>query len=112
MFEIALALIAVFVAGFMVQRWVDKRRRLRLLNPLFIDGTRKAIIELVELELESAYQAHGDRPWSRHEFYGVLMEEVEEMWDEIKANGSTEDLYKELVQVMACCLRYTERGRG
>ena len=73
---------------------------------------RREIMELVEVELESAYLAHGDRVWTRHEFYGVLMEEVEELFDVIKANGSADDFMAELIQVAAVCFRYAENGIG
>lgn len=40
----------------------------------------------------------------RHEGYAVLLEEVEEMWDEIKTNAPTEKVRREAVQVGAMAL--------
>ncbi len=31
-------------------------------------------------ELGRAYAKHGCVPWGRHEFYAILLEEVEELW--------------------------------
>lgn len=42
---------------------------------------------------------------SRHEGYGVLKEEVDELWDDIK-NDNIEPGYKEAIQVGAMALRY------
>jgi len=45
---------------------------------------------------------------SVHEAYGVLMEEVEEFWEEVKKkseNRSKDNMRKELLQVAAVCLR-------
>ena len=46
--------------------------------------TRANIIAEIELELDRAYSKHGRGLWGRHEFYGVLKEEVDEAWDAIK----------------------------
>jgi NTP pyrophosphatase (non-canonical NTP hydrolase) len=59
-------------------------------------------------ELDRAYAKHGSAPWGRHEMYAILLEEVDELWDAIKANESDERVYAELVQVAAMCLRYAE----
>lgn len=40
--------------------------------------------EAVRRELAHAYSKHGRDPWSRHEFYAVLLEEVEELWEDRK----------------------------
>ncbi len=63
---------------------------------------------LMERELQLAYAKHGSRPWSRHEFYAVLLEEVEELWDAIKTDAPSPNVRAELVQVAAMCLRYYE----
>ena len=43
---------------------------------------------------------------SRHEGHAVLLEEVDELWDEIKCNGSDEKIKKEAIQVAAMGLRF------
>lgn len=61
-------------------------------------------------EVDHAYAKHGREPWGRHEFYAIMLEEVDEVWDEIKADTPTRDVLKEVVQVAAMCLRYAETG--
>jgi len=60
--------------------------------------------------LEKAYEKHGDAPWSRHEFYGILKEEFDEVWDAIKDDEPIENLMKEILQVAGVCMRYLETG--
>lgn len=72
--------------------------------------TREYFFKLVANELDHAYAKHGKEKWSRHEFYSILKEEVDEVWDEIKTDGKTSDLLAEIVQVAAMCLRYIETG--
>lgn len=57
---------------------------------------------------------------SAHEGYGVLKEEVDELWDQVKINQKRRDLAAmraEAIQVAACALRFAadicneERGR-
>ena len=43
---------------------------------------------------------------STHEGYAVLLEEVDELWDEIKKNGSKDRLTKEAIQVAAMSIRF------
>ena len=71
---------------------------------------RSRFVKLVTSELDRAYAKHGDEPWSRHEFYAILLEEVDELWDDIKADKPLDLVMKELVQVAAMCLRYAETG--
>ena len=72
--------------------------------------SRQELIALVEEELDAAYKKHGREPWGRHEFYGILKEEVDELWDAIKADRLPEEVFEELIQVAAMCLRYAETG--
>ena len=43
---------------------------------------------------------------STHEGYAVILEELDELWDEIKKNSSKEVMRKEAVQVAAMGLRF------
>ncbi len=63
---------------------------------------------LVAEEIDRAYRKRGALQWSRHEFFGVLKEEVDELWDAIKKDEPQERLEEELVQVAAMCCRYFE----
>lgn len=78
--------------------------------------TDKKVINrwLLELEvfkeLARAYEKHGQDPWGRHEFYAILKEEVEELWDIIKSDGPTDTLVREMAQVAAMVFRYAETG--
>lgn len=50
---------------------------------------------------------------SLHEGYGVLKEEVDELWDEIKLkNPSKENIYTEAKQVAAMALRIMNECAG
>lgn len=64
----------------------------------------------IQAEVDRAYGKHGQELWNRHEFFGILLEEVDELWDTIKQNQSSQRLYEELVQVAAMCLRFAETG--
>lgn len=59
-------------------------------------------------EVKRAEAKHGTEQWGRHEFYGILAEEVDEVLDNIKANESQKSLEKEIIQVAAVCLRYLQ----
>lgn len=59
-------------------------------------------------EIDRAYAKHGKPYWGRHEWWGILKEEVDELWDEIKADSDPGELLEELIQVAAMCLRFAE----
>lgn len=62
------------------------------------------VMAAVEAELRSATAKFG--PFnSTHEGYAVILEELDEMWDEIKANN-VELSVREAVQVAAMGCRY------
>src|ERR1700722_16899223 len=62
------------------------------------------IVREVLDELDRATALHG--PFhSSHEGWAVLLEEVEELWDEIRANDPVK-ARKEAIQVAAMALRY------
>lgn len=74
------------------------------------DTPRAQFWRAICAEIDHAYAKHGREPWGRHEFYAIMREEVDEVWDEIKRDTPTLDLLKEVVQVAAMCLRYSETG--
>lgn len=65
----------------------------------------KALDAVVE-ELYSATEKHG--PFhSAHEGYAVILEELDELWDEIKLkNRNQTNIREEAVQVAAMALRF------
>ena len=82
------------------------------------DGLWKVALEAFD-EVESAVES-----WppfnSAHEGYGVLLEEVEELWNHVKTNQKRRDLVtmrKEAIQVAAMAIRFAfdildcDRGR-
>lgn len=71
--------------------------------------TRDQFVGRVIREIEGAYAKHGRQPWSRHEFYAVLLEEVDELWDAIKRDQPIDAVMDEIVQVAAMCLRFAEQ---
>lgn len=72
--------------------------------------TRKNIFDQIADELHDAYVKHGCESWGRHEFYGILKEEVDELWDDIKADAPQPEVLKEAIQVAAMVVRYLETG--
>lgn len=72
--------------------------------------TRGDVMEAVGREVTRAYAKHGREQWGRHEFYAILREEVDELWDEIKADNPQVRVRLEAIHVMAMCLRYLETG--
>ena len=71
---------------------------------------RETLFRDIGAELDRAYAKHGREPWGRHEFYGILKEEVDELWDAIKADAPQAEVLAELRQVAAMCFRYYETG--
>lgn len=71
---------------------------------------RYEVLEAIQRETERAYRKHGTDQWGRHEFYAVLKEEVDELWDEIKLDNPQIRVRLEVIDVMAVCLRYLETG--
>jgi len=61
----------------------------------------------VKAELERARALHPRRFNSAHEGYAVLLEEVDELWDEIKANPQDRRRMRaEAIQVAAMAMRF------
>ncbi len=63
---------------------------------------------LIEEELKKIKARYSKDYNSRHEGYAILKEEVDELWDEIKRNGSKRDLQSEAVQVAAVAIRFIQ----
>jgi NTP pyrophosphatase (non-canonical NTP hydrolase) len=71
---------------------------------------KKPFSELVREELASARKKHGPM-LSIHEGYAVILEELDEAWDEVKKKTRDRDLdnlYKELIQIAAMCQKMAE----
>jgi hypothetical protein len=65
--------------------------------------------KLVKAELEKARRKHPDSYPSAHYFYAVILEEVDEFWDLVKAqNPDKAHMLKELVQIGAMAQRAAE----
>lgn len=76
---------------------------------------RRQFLAGMMAELRHAYRKHGSHPWNRHEFMGVLTEEMDELWDAVKLDLPIQEVLKEAMQVACVCLRYAEtpdRHRG
>lgn len=80
----------------------------RLNTRLTAPVDRVMFMNRILAELDRAYAKHGAEPWSRHEFYAVLLEEVDELWGAIKSDATDERITEEMVQVAAMCFRYAE----
>ena len=64
------------------------------------------VLSKVRAEIERAMRKHR-RYASAHEAWAVIREEVDELWDEVKAdNGYAADAFKEAEQVAATAVRY------
>lgn len=85
------------------------------INPTLSLQIGLATNEVVD-EVLRAKKLHGDKPFnSVHEGYAVLLEEVDELWDEVKKNPRKmeggkkqhrELMRKEAVQVAAMAIRF------
>lgn len=79
-------------------------------------GATRKVLDLlgpladVRRELDHAYAKHGTEQWGRHEFYAILKEEVDELWDAIKADEPLDRVRAEAIQVAAMPVRYLETG--
>ena len=69
---------------------------------------RASFFRAIEAELERAYKKHGDDQWDRHQFYGITLEEFDEVFDDIRSNAPQDQLMAEVAQVAAMCFRYAE----
>ena len=75
-----------------------------------IKTLKKSFGELAREELASARMKHGPIQ-SIHEGYALILEELDEVWDEVKKKTKERDidnLCKELIQVAAMCQKMAE----
>lgn len=64
---------------------------------------------LVENELVEARDQHPGPMHTAHEAYAVILEELDEFWDEVRAKQhDPRNMLKELVQIAAMCYRAAE----
>jgi NTP pyrophosphatase (non-canonical NTP hydrolase) len=63
------------------------------------------VITEIDEELHRAKTKHTRNFSSTHEGYAVLAEEVDELWDEVKKNGSQDRIREEAIQVAAMAIR-------
>lgn len=70
----------------------------------------KTFLQMVAEEVHSARKQHGPMN-SIHEGYAVILEELDEVWDEVKKKTKERDLehlLKELIQTAAMCQKMAE----
>lgn len=78
--------------------------------PTYLPTIGNALAEEIDAELYRAKNGHAAQN-SAHEGYAVLLEEVDELWDEIKKNKRERDPAKmraEAVQVAAMAIRFIQ----
>ncbi len=69
-----------------------------------LTDVEEGVLEEVLQELRSAEMKHGQFN-SMHEAYGVLVEEVEEFFDEVRANDYHGSMRHELIQTAGVAMR-------
>jgi hypothetical protein len=81
-------------------------------NRVFPVGPYGSAMHAVYTEIKRAKAKHGPQNFnSNHEGYAVLLEEVDEMWAEVKKDNTDLSVY-EAVHVAAMAIRYiAERGK-
>jgi NTP pyrophosphatase (non-canonical NTP hydrolase) len=65
----------------------------------------KQFIELINKEYQRANKLFPPFK-STHEGYAVLLEEVDELWDNIKQNKGMENMKEEIVQIGAMAMKF------
>lgn len=76
-------------------------------KPVYSNLVNGSLLVEVDDELVRAESLHGKQA-NLHESYAVLLEEVDEFWDEVKVNQKRRDMAsirKELIQIAAMALR-------
>jgi hypothetical protein len=68
-----------------------------------------AFLHAVVVEYKCVREEHGDVYHSAHEGWAVMLEEVDELWDEVRKKRKNRDprsMYKECVQIACCALKF------
>jgi hypothetical protein len=76
---------------------------------VYTPETFDAVVSAASDELVRATSIHTRKFNSAHEGYAVILEELDELWDEVKKNGSQRDVQKmrdEAIQVAAMAMRF------
>lgn len=75
---------------------------------IYIQDDYERALSLVLAEVLRAKRKHNADFHGAHEGYGIMLEEVDELWDEIKKQGGGVNLeaHKEAMQVAAMAVRY------
>jgi hypothetical protein len=79
-------------------------------KPYKKENLKMSIEEEVKAEVDRATSIHGPFA-SAHEGYAVLLEEVDELWDEVKKKKQNRDLgnmRKEAIQIAAMAVRFVK----
>ncbi len=63
------------------------------------------VLNDVQIELASAIQKHGSM-MSIHHGYAVILEELDELWDEVKEDGSKKRMREEAIQIASSAVRF------
>lgn len=69
---------------------------------------RDLILQVIYKEVERSYKLHGCPRWGRHEAYAIILEELDEVKQAVFDDLPFVEVYKELIQVAAMCVRYIE----
>lgn len=75
------------------------------IRDLVIGEQSDEILTAVMAEYKRATSLHGSFN-STHEGYAIIKEEVDELWDEVKKNGSSKALQEEAIQIAAMAIRF------
>lgn len=69
-------------------------------------------LKMVAAELDRARAKHPGCMRNKHEAYAVILEELDEFWDEVRSQQEDRDAQlKELIQTAAMCMRAAEDMR-
>ena len=112
--RIAVAALGPADAAAYIQKIIDNVRSSQEINIIPLED----VLDQIKQEVETA-----ESKWppmnSAHEAYGVLMEEIDELWDHVKTNQkrrNIQEMRAESIQVAAMAVRFVrdicDSGRG